>query len=545
MTGGELLIECLKAQGVRCIFGMPGSENIQIYDALLRFGNGCISHYQVRHEYAATKMADGYARSTGGIGVALTVPGPGASNASTGILEAFTDCVPVLLITGQCDSKWAGKDQSKMVHGLDQMAFFKPITKFCATVGSVEKIPAIIEKTFRIMRSGRPGPAMLEFPLDVITGFVKAEVPKRVARATDDKPEEDAVRAGAKILEKATMPLIIAGSNVIHSGAREILLHFVEKLNIPVCSTRCAKGVLPEAHPLALSNLNGFMGQKALEKADCILTIGARFTAMDSQYWAMELPRPHIQIDADSREIGREYPVDVGITGDLNLALTALEGQSNQNRKNWDPVLTKIHETFAAQPPLPLIADIRDALPPEGHLVVDAHALGYATFTEFPISEPATYAYPHIGCSLGYAFPAALGAKIAHPDKPVISFSGDGGFMMGAVELATAVKYKINVVAIVINDGAFSSIKGTQQKYCQGRLIDIDLHNPDFVQLARAFGAWAAKVDDLSDFKTVLRDALAADRPALIEVTMAHRQADLIENIGWLREDLLRNKKWE
>ena len=177
MKGGDILIECLKAQGVRCVFGMPGTQNIQIYDSLLRRGVGVIDHYLVRHEYASTQMADGYARSTGDVGVALTVPGPGASNASTGIVEAFTDCVPVLLITGQSDSEFYARDPSKMFHGLDQMSFFESVTKYCAIAQTIEDIPTVVENAFRAMRSGRPGPVVLEFPMDVVTGEGEVSIP--------------------------------------------------------------------------------------------------------------------------------------------------------------------------------------------------------------------------------------------------------------------------------------------------------------------------------------------------------------------------------
>ena len=182
MKGGDILIECLKAQGVQHIFGMPGTQNIQIYDSLLRQGSDTIKHYLVRHENAATLMADGYARSSGEVGVALTVPGPGASNASTGLLEALTDCVPVLLITGQSDSNFYNRDPSKMFHGLDQMRFFEPITKYCDIAKTIADIPVVVGNAFQAMKTGRPGPTMLEFPMDVITGEDTVTIPDRIQR---------------------------------------------------------------------------------------------------------------------------------------------------------------------------------------------------------------------------------------------------------------------------------------------------------------------------------------------------------------------------
>ena len=198
---------------------------------------------------------------------------------------------------------------------------------------------------------------------------------------------------------------------------------------------------------------------------------------------------------------------------------------------------------IAAQPPLPLLPEIRAVLPDDGILSVDVHGIGYASFAEYPVLDPRTFLYPNIGVALGYAFPAALGAKVAHPEKPVVCFSGDGGFMMGSPELATAMMYGINVVTIVVNDGALTAIKGSQQKGCNGRTIDTDLSNPDFIQFAKSFGAYAVRVDEIADFKGVLQDALAADRPALIEVSMQDRQEEVIGMIGWLQSDPLRKRE--
>ncbi|MEK9137957.1 MAG: thiamine pyrophosphate-dependent enzyme, partial [Bacteroidota bacterium] len=272
------------------------------------------------------------------------------------------------------------------------------------------------------------------------------------------------------------------------------------------------------------------------------LAIGPRFTSIDTRSWSLEPPRPLIQIDEDAAEMGREYPCDVGVVGTLKLTLQALIEEVKAGKGAWKPVLDRLQEQFNAQPSLPLLPEIREVLPADAILSVDVHAIGYASFAEFPIYQPRTFLYPCIGVALGYAFPAALGAKIAFPDKPVVCFSGDGGFMMGACELATAMMYGINVVTVVVNDGALSAIKGSQQKGCNGRTIDTDLVNPDFVQFAKSFGAYAARVDDLADFKGVLQDALAAERPAVVEVSMQDRQDELISTIGWLQSEPLRRK---
>jgi acetolactate synthase-1/2/3 large subunit len=537
MKGGDILIECLKAQGVRCIFGMPGTQNLHIYDALKRRGDGAIGHYLVRHEYAATKMADGFARSTGDVGVALTVPGPGASNASTGILEAFTDCVPVLLITGQSESKFYQKPPSKLFHGLDQMRFFDPITKYCAIAESVEDIPTVVEDAFRAMRSGRPGPAVLEFPMDVIEATSDAPIPERIERPSATPPEPADLAAAAKLLMRSEKPILFVGSAVIEADAREALRHVAEKLDAPVIVTRRAKGVLAEDHPLALCHVRSYPAYQALHLADCTLAVGTRFTSLDTNGWSLRIPCPMIQIDEDPEEVGREYSCDIGIVGDLKVTLESLSKEIGQRKRAWPPILADLRDKVAAQPPLPLLPEMRTTLPADGILVSDVHALGYTTFAEFPVAHPRCFLYPCIGVSLGYALPAALGAKIAHPEKPVVCFSGDGGFLMGASELATAARYDIRVVMIVVNDNALSSIKGSQQQACEGRLIDSDLRNPDFVALARSFGIRAERVQDLADFGSTFEEAVNGDRPVLIEVPMEERQAELIASIEWLQPE--------
>ena len=540
MKGADILIECLKAQGVSAVFGMPGTQNIQIYDALLRRGKGMIDHYLVRHEYAATQMADGFARATGEVGVAITVPGPGASNASTGILEAFTDCAPVLLITGQSDSSLYSKHPSKMFHGLDQMRFFESITKYCAIAHTVAEIPIVVENAFKAMRNGRPGPTMLEFPMDVVTGDDDVQIPPRVERAELPPPDDADLSTAVETIRNAKMPLIFAGSAVFHSNARNELRLLAEKLNAPVIVTRNGKGVLSEDHPLALQICYGYLGREALQRADCLIGIGPRFTSIDTRNWSLELPQPFIQIDEDADEIGLEYPCDVGVVGDLKLTLQALIEDVALGENGWNETLAELRSGFDAQPSLPVIHEFQDVLPRDTIYAIDVHALGYASFAEFPIYDPRTFLYPNIGVALGHAYPAAIGAKVAHPDRPVICFSGDGGFLMGAVEMATAMKYGINVVAIVVNDGALSAIKGSQQKGCEGRTIDTDLLNPDFVEFAESFGAYAKRVEDLGDFKDTLRDALAAEKPALIEVMLQERQDDIVNVIGWLMSEPLR-----
>lgn len=540
MNGGDILIECLKAQGVTTIFGMPGTQNIHIYDSLLRRGSGAINHYLVRHEYSATLMADGFARATGEVGVAITVPGPGASNASTGILEAYTDCVPVLLITGQSHSETYSRHPSKMFHGLDQMRFFEPITKYCAIAHSVSDIPKVVERAFIALKNGRPGPTVLEFPMDVTSGNAQVRIPQRVQRDELPPANDSSLSSVIDKIRKAKYPLILAGSAVIHAKARDELRLLAEKLNAPVIVSRCAKGALSEDHRLALQVCYGYLGKEALKHADCLVSIGTRFTSIDTRNWTIQLPKPFIQIDEDENEIGREYHCDIGIVGDLKLTMQTLIEDVSIDDNGWDDVLPGLQAKRDSQPPLPIVHELQEVLPRNTIYSIDVHSLGYASFAEFPIYDPRTLLHPNIGVALGYSYPAAIGAKIAFPERPVVCFSGDGGFMMGAMEMATAMKYGLNIVAIVVNDHALTAIKGSQMMNFDGRTIDTELHNPDFVELAESFGADAWRVEKLEGFKRVLLEALSTNKPTLIEVMMDADQDKLIDSIGWLHSERLR-----
>jgi len=542
--GGQILIECLKAQGVRAWFGMPGTQNNLIYDALAQHGAG-IDHYLVRHEYSCSFMADGYARASGEVAVAVTVPGPGATNASTGILNALNDCVPVLLLVGQSDQKLDARAPSKIFHGMDGTKVFESITRLAARATSPEQIPALIAQAFGIFRSGRPGPVMIELPSDVLMAGATVELPERVApvRTAIDAA---AIQSAAEALLTATRPVIFAGGGVNDAGANAELRALVAALGAPVITTRRGKGALSEDHPLALSNINGFAAAQAWAQADCVLSLGVRFTSIDTRGWTLQLPAIHVQFDCDARELGREYPIAVGVVGDVKRALGELvarvagDAQCERIAASWREPLATIRAAAAQRPSPPLLTELRELLPRNGVLVCDVNSIGYRSFAEYPVYDPRTFYYPCIAVSLGAAVGAAIGAKIARPEAPVVCFVGDGGFLMGAMELAMARQYGINFVTIVTNDGALSAIKGSQSASCQGRWIDVELHNPDLVAFAESFGLRAERVSDLARFPEAVRAALAADGPSLIEVPLHDRQAEIIREIPWLDPEWLK-----
>ncbi|MSS69954.1 MAG: thiamine pyrophosphate-binding protein [Candidatus Latescibacteria bacterium] len=537
MTGGEILIACLKAQGVRCLFGMPGTQNIGLYEAVRR--QDVIRSVLIRNEQAATLMADGYARAGGDVGVALTVPGPGASNASTGLGEAYTDRSPVLLITGGVDTRFEGRDRGKMFHGLDQATFFKPITKYYACPQTVADIPEAVAGAFRAMRAYRPGPAVLEFPPDVVSAEGEASIPPRV-EALSPSPSEADLRAALRALQAAARPVILAGGGILAAGASADLVRLAEALNAPVVTTRLGKGAIPEDHPLFLGHIRGRSGQQVVAQADATLAVGCRFTQIDTSGWTMQIPKPLIQIDADPEEIGKEYPADVGVAGDLRQALSQLTERLDPGvpRPGWASALSPIREGARNRPPLLVMDVLRQVLPRDAVVSVDVTTVGYRAFDEFPIYEPRTFLYPCHYVNLGYAFPAALGAKLARPDRAVVSVSGDGGFLMTAYELMTAVQYRIPVVAVVINDNCLSAIKGIQDKTYDGHAIDVEMQNPDYVRFAEAFGCRGLRASTPEALGSAVREAVQADGPTLIEVPLSPDQRDaLIRRIPWIHPE--------
>lgn len=538
MTGGEILIECLKAQGVKDIVGMPGNQNIFIYDALLRIGG--INHYLIRNEQSATLVANGYARASGEVGVALTVPGPGSTNASTGIVDAFTDCIPVLLITGGTEVAYDGRDRSKCFHGLDQAAFFAPLTRFFARPKTIEEIPEAVVGAFKALRAPRPGPAVIELPVDVASDKGITDIPNSVI-GDRPQPDSEAIRLAAKILRSSNHLAILAGGNVIASESAGELVALAESLNAPVILTRLGKGAFPDGHPLCGGHCNGKLARQIFQKADGLIIAGSRFTQIDSSNWSISLPDRRIQFDPDPKEIGREIPVDVGVSGDLKQALPQLQtaiqdvGISNSG---WKDILDQMRkEVTADRPPLPVMSAMYDALPDDAIFSVDVTSIAYRAFDEFPITYPRTFLYPCHSVTLGFAVPAAIGAKIACPDRQVVAFSGDGGFQMTAYELATAAEHGIGIVSVVINDGSLSAIRGSQAKEFDGRTIDTDMQIPHLANMSRALGARGIRVDDPNRFPAVFSDTLGLEGPTVIEVMMQDERNEIIRRVPWLYPD--------
>jgi acetolactate synthase-1/2/3 large subunit len=540
LTGGDVLLRCLRAHGVRAVFGMPGTQNIALYDAFHRSGEG-LAHYLIRHEQGATMLANGFARASGEVAAAFCVPGPGAANAATGLIDACNDCVPVLLVVGGFDRSLAGRDPTKMFHGLDQKTFFRPFTRYFGRPRSADEIPAVVTQALEAMFAGRPGPAVIELAPDVASEPARQFAPPPPAAersAGGDIPRQQILKAAARIREMRR-PVVWVGADCAATNATGAVRRLAERLGSPVVYGRRGKGILSDSHPLIAGFTRSKRVAELLRQADGLVAVGTRFTQIDTHNWTLTLPPAIVQFDRERHELGREYRIAAGVEGDLQYALDRvgdeLDWMAPGVDPDWQMRARQVHDEWRAAPPIPVLGQIRQALPPNGIISVDVTATGYECFDRFPVDDARSLIYPCHSVALGFAFPAAIGARLAQPDCPVVSLSGDGGFLMGCFELATAVEHNVGVVAVVVKDNCLTAIQGSQQQAFEGRMVDVQMKSPDFAALARSFGAHGASTSNLDELPELIRAGLGRPGPTVIEVRMEDRVDELISVIPWLR----------
>jgi acetolactate synthase-1/2/3 large subunit len=520
----DLLVRRLVELGVREVFGYPGGQLTPIYDAFYREPR--VRHYLARHEQAAAFMADGYARSTGRPGVCLAVCGPGVLNAATPLMTAFTDSVPVLLISGQVPRTGLGL-RTGYYHENDQNSACATLTKRQVRVDGPAVLVAALDEAWMALTSGRPGPVLLEAPVDVLRAEVNAgSLSQPPPQPVPMAPEPAAIEKMARLLTVWQRPLIIAGGGVVSAHAEEALQRLAERLGAPVFHTANGKCALPTNHPLcaglpwrrATSDLSAMSEQFSplFGRADGLLAVGCRFSQLATGSWTLR-PPPLAQIDVDVAEIGRHYPVEAGVVADARIALEALLAcLPSTGRAAWT-VIPPRGEPWLL-PGIDLAEPLRRTLPEDGIIAADVTRLAYILMAEFPLKCKRTFLHPAGAVAMGYALPAALGAKAAFPSRKVVAVVGDGGLQMSALELATAIQEGLPVVVLLINDECLTLIKATQERQYGRRFIAVDLKNPDFELLARAFGVRYWRADDEEAVESALREALAAEVPALIEV---------------------------
>lgn len=512
-TCAEVLVQRLKQYGLNVVFGYPGGPLAPLYDAL--YHEPGIRHVLARDEQGAGFMADGYARATGRPGVCLAVCGPGVYNAVTPLATAFADSVPILLISGQVPSR---DPRSGFYHENDQLRVCEPISKAQFRVERAEEVRSVVDRAWQAMVTGRPGPVLLEVPGDVLRQPCPAPSLVPVPPLPGPvRPCEADLEAAAACIRSWQRPVILAGGGVISASATEELQRLAERLGAPVFHTLMGKTAIPGDHPLAAglpwkegtSDATDMLSRMSplLSAADGMLAVGCRFTQVTTGTWAMPVPASLVQMDLDPTEFHRHYRATVTVAGDAREALRGLlERLGGPNRPAWtDPRPPRQKWTVAGRD---LAGAIRRAVPKDTIIAADVTRLAYVMLVEYPADGPRTFLHPAAAVSMGFALPAALGARVAFPDRPIVAVMGDGGFQITGMELATAVQEKLPVVVVVVNDSALTLIKALQHRKYGGRFLGVDLKNPDFGQLAAAFGVRHLSADDEAGLEASLRSAL-------------------------------------
>ena len=524
MSGGEALVRALEAEGVELLFGLPGNQILSIYDALI---NSTIRHLVVRHELSSAYMADGYARVTGRVGVALTISGPGAANTLSAMQEAYNASSPILLITGQVDSHLIGKGKWALHDAKDQLMIFSGVTGWNGRVERVEEIPAAIHDALATIRNGRPCPAHLELPRDILSQKEEVEI-GRARPVKRRRAEAEKIGEAARLLKESKRPCIYAGGGVISAGAWEELRELAERIQAPVFTSIKGKGALPDDHPLAIGHRGAdAIAQEFLLKCDCLLVVGTRFDFIATDAWALKLPSPLIQIDIDEREIGNNYPATLGLVGEakgvLRELLKQLEGEVRPSRSREVARLKeRLDEEGRSRnrSVMRLLEAIRSAIGEDTITVWDVTIPAYWALKYFPVTRPKSFLFPTGSGGMGFALPAALGAKAALPDRGVVAVCGDGSFLATCQELATAMRYGLGITILIFNNNSYGAIKERQEKLF-GRSVDVELFNPDLLKLAEAFGARGIRLKSARELKGALKEALASGRLTLLELPIS------------------------
>lgn len=517
--GADALLQSLQANGVDTVFGLPGGQLNDFFDAMQRAGDK-IQYVGSRHEQGAAYMAFGYAKSTGKVGVYTVVPGPGVLNTAGAMCSAYANSSPVLCVTGQIPSHAIGKGVGELHELPDQLATLRSMTKWSERISHPNEVAQKVHDAFRELKSGRPRPVALEMPPDIMAQTTRVEIGRVYDEADARVFDEDLVKQAAKALAAAEKPMIVVGGGAQH--ASEEVLHLAEIAQAPVVSFRNGRGVVSDAHYLGQ---NFAAGYELWKDTDCVIGIGSRMQPY-LQEWGIDNDMTLIRIDWDPTEINRIVKADIGICGDARTVAGALADELSKTagkRSSREDELTALKASVAqqllsVQPQMSYLQVIRDVLPENGILVDEITQVGFASWNGFPVYNPRSLITCGYQGTLGYGYATALGVKVANPDKPVVAIAGDGGFMFNVQELATAVQYGIDMPVIVFNNGRFGNVKRHQTEWYDGRYIGSDLQNPRFAEMATAFGMQSYEATSPETLKPVLQKALALGGPSLIEV---------------------------
>jgi len=520
---GEAAIALLEAYGVDTVFGIPGVHTLTFYRGL---GGSSIRHVLVRHEQGAGFMADGYARASGRPGVCLLITGPGVTNAATAIGQAFSDSVPMLVLSSVNATDDLGKGRGRLHEITSQQATMAPLTAFSRTIASPAMLPKAMADAFDVFASARPRPVHIEVPLDVLDMAAEGSLARGPA-AKAPQPKAKDIAAAADLLRGARRPLILAGGGTIDCG--NALSELVQRTGAVFIPSTAAKGVVPDTHPASLgSSLSLGPSQDVLARADVVLAIGTELAETDSWIDRLPIAGALIRIDIDAPSLTRDYTPAVAIHAEAGVALSALLdalGPTTPPAGCWNAaaeVAQARRQNLAAMEPLQrrhakILDALRSVLPEDGIVCADMTQIAYTGCQHFPCTRPRSWFHPYGYGTLGYALPAAIGAKLAAPERPVVALVGDAGFLFTVQELATAAELKLPLPILLWNNDALGQIRDDMVKRAMPQ-IGVVGRNPDFMALALAFGCAAKRPASLDEFKLILKDALAADGPTVIEL---------------------------
>ena len=524
VTTAQVIVDCLIEQGVDTIFGIPGVHTYHLFEALYERSDA-IRFIGSRHEQGAAYMAYGYAKSTGKVGVYTCVPGPGVLNTTAALATAYSGHAPVLCLTSEIPSTEIGRGHGILHELPDQLGVLRRLTKWSERINHPSEARQKMLQAFAELTQGRVRPVALETPWDTMSvkSLVDLRSPPDLPRAADFEPNPDSVAAAAQIIAVGINPLIMLGAGAINAGAE--VLELAEMLQAPLTAHRGGRGIVPDDSPYALSHAAGYHYWR---DTDVLIAIGTRMELQYFRWKAFPKNLKIIRIDIDPEEMARRK-ADVGLVCDAKPGLRSLIDALRprlSGRADRRPALEALRarsrrEIEAVQPQVAYLDVIRRVLPRDGFFVEEISQVGFTARFAFPIYEPRTYVSGGYQENLGFGFMTALGVKAAHPHRAVVSINGDGGFLFGVQELATAVQFGINLVSIVFNNSSFGNVVRDQKNGFDAHYIGGSLRNPDFVKLAESFGVSGYRVASPEALQPVLEKALSREEPALIEVTVA------------------------
>ena len=519
LTTGQAIVKSLIRHGVDTMFGIPGAHTYDFIDALYQHKDQ-IKLIQTRHEQGAGYMAYGYAKATGKVGAYTVVPGPGVLNSAAALCTAYGANAPVLCVTGNVMSHLIGQGRGQLHELPDQLATLRGLTKWSERIDHPTQAPSVVAEAFRQLTTGRVRPVAIEAPWDVFGLKAKVNMDFSLPIEPPPDPDPDALKQALELIQQAKNPLITVGAGAL--DASEEVLQLAQLIQAPVTAHRSGKGIVSEDNPYGMSSAAAF---KYWPKVDLLIGIGSRLELQHFRWNWFPQHLKTIRIDIDPTEMVRLKP-DLGLVTDSAIGTQALINaleKTIDKRTSRELEFKQLkqqtrEEIQIIQPQMDYLNVIREILPRDGFFVEEISQVGFAARFGFPVYQPRQYVTCGYQDNLGFGFNTALGVKVAHPDKPVVSICGDGGFMFGVQELATAVMHKINLVTIVFNNNAYGNVLRDQHQRYDGHVIGSELVNPDFVKMAESYGAIAYRATTPQLLREILERAFAADAPVVIDV---------------------------